>query len=196
MARARIQEGDVDAAIPLLEQALKLSTRAREGALLPRHGAEDAGPLRRGARAPARSPPTQYPRDRVVLNQIGRVQFLQRQFDEAIADVQAGAGGRSRGSAGALQPDARLPGAGDAENAERERALYTRFKADETAQAITGPYRLKSPDDNNERQPIHEHGTAIDGIAESGIQECVNGASGICWRAAAVSARRLARRAR
>ena len=32
-----------------------------------------------------------------------------------------------------------------------------RFKADEAAQAITGPYRLKSPDDNNERQSIHEH---------------------------------------
>jgi hypothetical protein len=35
--------------------------------------------------------------------------------------------------------------------------LYSRFKADESAQAITGPYRLKSPDDNNERQSIHEH---------------------------------------
>ena len=27
----------------------------------------------------------QYPRDRVVLNQIGRIQFLQRRFDEAVA---------------------------------------------------------------------------------------------------------------
>ena len=27
----------------------------------------------------------EYPRDRVVLDQIGRIQFLQRQFDEAIA---------------------------------------------------------------------------------------------------------------
>jgi hypothetical protein len=35
--------------------------------------------------------------------------------------------------------------------------LYTRFKADEAAQAITGPYRLKAPEDNNERQPIHQH---------------------------------------
>jgi hypothetical protein len=32
-----------------------------------------------------------------------------------------------------------------------------RFKADESAQAITGPYRLKNPDDNRERQAIHEH---------------------------------------
>ena len=32
-----------------------------------------------------------------------------------------------------------------------------RFKADESAQAITGPFRLASPEDNNERQSIHEH---------------------------------------
>jgi hypothetical protein len=35
--------------------------------------------------------------------------------------------------------------------------LYARFKADEASQAITGPYRLKSVEDNNERQAIHEH---------------------------------------
>ena len=32
-----------------------------------------------------------------------------------------------------------------------------RFKADESSQAITGPYRQLHPDDNNERQQIHEH---------------------------------------
>jgi hypothetical protein len=32
-----------------------------------------------------------------------------------------------------------------------------RFKADEAAQAITGNYRLLHPEDNNERQAIHEH---------------------------------------
>ena len=49
-------------------------------------------------------------------------------------------------------------GAGRPEEAARERALYERFKADEAAQAITGPFRLASPEDNNERQAIHEHG--------------------------------------
>ena len=51
-------------------------------------------------------------------------------------------------------------GLGDAENAKRAQALYTRFKADESAQAITGPYRRLHPHDNNERQAIHEHRTA------------------------------------
>jgi hypothetical protein len=34
---------------------------------------------------------------------------------------------------------------------------YLRFKADEASQTITGPYRQAHPDDNNERQAIHEH---------------------------------------
>ena len=41
--------------------------------------------------------------------------------------------------------------------AAREKVLYERFKADEASQAITGPYRRLHPDDNNERQQIHEH---------------------------------------
>ena len=32
-----------------------------------------------------------------------------------------------------------------------------RFKAEEASQAITGTRRLVSPEDNNERQQIHEH---------------------------------------
>jgi hypothetical protein len=48
-------------------------------------------------------------------------------------------------------------GLGDAARSERERRLYLRFKADESAQAITGEYRRTHPEDNNERQPIHEN---------------------------------------
>jgi hypothetical protein len=48
---------------------------------------------------------------------------------------------------------------GNAAMAAHEQRLYARFKADESAQSITGDYRLRSPEDNNERQSIHEHGT-------------------------------------
>ena len=46
---------------------------------------------------------------------------------------------------------------GDTERAAREQKLFQRFKADESSQAITAKRRLLSPEDNNERQPIHEH---------------------------------------
>src|SRR5207248_5827509 len=48
-------------------------------------------------------------------------------------------------------------GLGHAEMAEREERLFRRFKADEPAQAITATRRLLSPEENNERQQIHEH---------------------------------------
>ena len=48
-------------------------------------------------------------------------------------------------------------GLGDERRAREHQQRYLRFKADESAQAITGPYRRRNPEDNNERQPIHEH---------------------------------------
>jgi hypothetical protein len=48
-------------------------------------------------------------------------------------------------------------GLGNEAQAEAHKVRYLRFKADESAQAITGPYRQNNPADNNERQAIHEH---------------------------------------
>jgi Flp pilus assembly protein TadD len=156
VARAQLQEGDVDGAIQMLERALQLSPRLAKahfflGTALKTVGRYDEALRHLHVAA------EQYPRDRVVLNQIGRVQFLQRRFDEAISSFT---------KALAVDPEDLeahynlmlcYQGTGNAVLAARERALYTRFKADEAAQAITGPYRLKSPEDNNERQSIHEH---------------------------------------
>jgi hypothetical protein len=48
-------------------------------------------------------------------------------------------------------------GLGDEKMSKEHQARYVRFKADEASQAITGPYRQLNPEDNNERQNIHEH---------------------------------------
>ena len=156
VARAQLQEGDIAGAVEMLDRALTISPRLAKAhfflatalKMLGRYD-EAIDHLRIAAE--------QYPRDRVVLNQIGRIQFLQRRFDDAIA---------SFARALAVDPEDLeahynlmlcYQGKGDAVRAASERTLYARFKADESAQAITGPYRLKSPDDNNERQSIHEH---------------------------------------
>jgi Flp pilus assembly protein TadD len=156
VARALLQEGDVEAAIPLLEQALKLSPRLAKahfflGTALRQLGRYDEALEHLHVAA------EQYPRDRVVLNQIGRVHFLQRRFDEAIAAFKRVLAVDPEDLEAHYNLMLCYQGRGDEKLAERERTLYTRFKADEAAQAITGPYRLKSPEDNNERQSIHEH---------------------------------------
>ena len=156
VARARIQEGNVADAIPMLEAALRVngglaSAHFFLGSALKTLGRYDE------ALHHLRLASDKYPRDRVVLNQIGRVQFLQRRYTDAIASFQR----VLLVDPEDLQAHYNLmlcyQGAGDPTRAAQKQALYTRFKADESAQAITGPYRLKSPDDNNERQQIHEH---------------------------------------
>jgi tetratricopeptide (TPR) repeat protein len=156
VARAQLQEGDVEAAIPMLEQALKISPRLAKahfflGTALRTLGRYDE------ALEHLRVAVEQYPRDRVVLNQIGRIHFLQRRFDDAINSFQQVLLVDPEDLEAHYNLMLSYQGKGDVDNAARERALYTRFKADEAAQAITGPYRLKSPHDNNERQSIHEH---------------------------------------
>ena len=156
VARARLQEGDVDAAIPLLEQALALQPDLARAHFFLGTALRTWGRYEE-ALAHLQVAHDQYPRDRVVLGQIGGIQFLQRQFDAAIATFET----VLRIDPEDLQAHYNLmlshQGAGNRNEATRERALYERFKADESAQAITGPFRRASPEDNNERQPIHEH---------------------------------------
>ena len=98
----------------------------------------------------------------MAQNQIGRVLFLKRQYLDAVQELE---------QVLAVDPEdlqahytlmLAWQGAGDAERARTHQALYRRFQADESAQAITGPYRRLHPDDNNERQAVHEHGRGLE----------------------------------
>jgi tetratricopeptide (TPR) repeat protein len=156
VARARIQEGNMDSAEHVLRKALEIDPSLAKthfflGTALRALGRYDEAivHLRRAA--------DPYPRDRVVLNELGRVLFLKRQYREAITEFRK----VLKIDAEDLQAHYNLmlsyQGLGDSASAEKERVLYLRFKADESAQAITGDYRRLNPHDNNERQQIHEH---------------------------------------
>jgi tetratricopeptide (TPR) repeat protein len=156
VARALIQEGETEAAKPYIERALQADSSLGRiwffKALIQKtDGDYDA------ALASLQKVRSIYPKDRVVLNQIGRVLFLQRKYAEAVTAL--------RGCLGVDAEDVQAHynlmlcyrGLGDQEKARREEVLFRRFKADESAQAITAKPRLLSPEDNNERQPIHDH---------------------------------------
>jgi len=156
VARAQIQEGDVAAAEPMLQKALAIDPRLAKahyflGTVYKTIGRYDEALIELRAAA------AQYPRDRVVLDQIGRVLFLQRKFIDAVKAFEQVLSVDPEDLQAHYNLMVCYQGLGQPELAAREQALYERFKADESAQAITGPYRLKSPHDNNERQSIHEH---------------------------------------
>ncbi len=160
VGRARIQEGNMEGAEEVLRGALE-----KDPALAKTHFFLATALKARGrydeALAHLRTAAERYPRDRVVRNQIGRVLFLKRQYKEAITELQK----VLEIDPEDLQAHYNLmlcwQGLGEADKARRAQALYVRFKADESAQAITGPYRQLHPDDNNERQAVHEHRTAV-----------------------------------
>jgi tetratricopeptide (TPR) repeat protein len=159
VARSRIQEGNMDGAEQYLRKALEI-----DPALAKTHFFLALAKKARGqydeALAHLRTAAERYPRDRVVRNQMGRVLFLQRHYREAIAELQKVLEVDPEDLQAQYNLMLSWQGLGDTENAARAQALYRRFKADESAQFITGPYRQLHPEDNNERQAIHEHVSA------------------------------------
>ncbi len=156
IGRAALQEGDLSRARRVLEKALALSPNLARahffyGSVLRQDG--DYA----GAAQHFREAWEQYPRDRVVLNNLGRVLFLQRKYADAVKILE---------QVLAIDPEDLQAhynlmlcynGLGDEKQAKEHQQRYLRFKADEASQAITGPYRQLNPEDNNERQSIHEH---------------------------------------
>jgi Tfp pilus assembly protein PilF len=156
VARALIQEGETEAATPFIDRALAIDSslgRVHYFRALVQKADGDYD----GALASLRRVSAMYPRDRVVLNQLARVLFLQRRFAEAIDVLQR---------VNSIDPeDIQMHytmmlcqrALGHAKDAALSEQLFRRFKADEAAQAITARRRIVSPEDNNERQAIHEH---------------------------------------
>jgi Flp pilus assembly protein TadD len=156
IGRCAVQEGDMQRARIVLQKALALSPN------LPRANFFYAKVLRadgnyESAAARLRMVLAQYPRDRVAINDLGRILFLERKYDEAVKILW---------SVLAIDPEDLQAhynlmlcynGLGQEKLAKEHEARYLRFKADESSQAITGPYRQLHPQDNNERQAVHEH---------------------------------------
>jgi tetratricopeptide (TPR) repeat protein len=156
VGRALIQEGQTEAARPFVAKALEINDSLGRSHFFLAMIQKAEGDYD-GALASLRRVEKQYPRDRVVLNQMARILFLKREYRQAIEVL---------GRVARVDPeDLQMHytsmlcyrGLGDLENAAREETLFRRFKADESAQTITARIRRLSPEDNNERQPIHEH---------------------------------------
>jgi tetratricopeptide (TPR) repeat protein len=156
VARSMIQEGETEAAKPFVQKALDIDSSLGRIHFF-KAMIEKADGDYPAAIASLRRVVQQYPRDRVALNQLGRVLFLSREYAEALTVLER---------VSLVDPeDLQMHytsmlvhrGLGNAEEAARSEKLFQRFKAEESAQAITGDRRRASPEENNERQQIHEH---------------------------------------
>jgi tetratricopeptide (TPR) repeat protein len=176
VARARIQEGNTDAAKPVLKKALELNPRLASahyffGLALKADGKYPE------AFAEFSQAAALYPRDRVVRNQMGRMLFLRRQYPQAVAELEKTLAVDPEDLEAHYNLMLCYRGLGNDALAAREEKLYLRFKADEASRAITGPFKLAHPEDNNEAQPIHEHVSVALGQKAVGRRQYAEGRS-------------------
>jgi tetratricopeptide (TPR) repeat protein len=167
VGRALIQEGETEAARTFVEKALALQPALARGHFFMAMILKAAGDYD-GALNHLRQTAQQYPRDRVTTSQIGRILFLQRRYADAVQALQQTLAVDPEDVQAHYNLMLCYRGLGQMQAAEREQALFQRFKADEASQALTAKQRMLSPEDNNERQSIHDHVTsaAIDGAGD------------------------------
>jgi tetratricopeptide (TPR) repeat protein len=156
IGRVRLQEGNLAGAAQVLEKALQMSPNLARAHYFYSRALRQQGKYTESI-AHLQIVTAQYPYDRVVRNDLGRVLFLERKYAQARDEFL---------KAIAVDPEDLeanynlmlcYTGLGDAKQAAAYQQRYMRFKADEASQTLTGPYRAKHPFENLQRQPIHEH---------------------------------------
>ena len=156
LGRVRFQEGNLAAAKTVLEKALELSPSLARANFFYAKVLRNQGHYDDAA-AHLRKVLEQYPRDRVVHDELGRILFLQRRYGDAIQEFNATLGIDPEDLEANYNLMLCYTGLGQNERSAEFQKRYLRFKADESAQTLTGPYLRAHPEDNVERQPIHEH---------------------------------------
>lgn len=156
VGRVLIQEGEDRKALPWVQKALSLNPKMGRGHYF-RAQIEKVFGQYDQALSDLYETANQYPRDRVVLDDIGHILFLKRQYQQAVPWLVRAVEIDPENVEAHYNLMLAYRGLGKSAEANREQKLYLRFKADESATAIAGPYLRTHPDDNNERQPIHEH---------------------------------------
>jgi tetratricopeptide (TPR) repeat protein len=156
IGRCLVQEGDTEGARKVLDKALAIAPKLARANFFYARVLREEGKYDEAA-GHLQIVLAQYPRDRVVINELGRILFLQKRYAEAVKTFQQTLAIDPED----LQANYNLMlcynGLGDEAKANNHKERYLRFKADESAQAITGAYRQAHPEDNNERQLVHEH---------------------------------------
>jgi tetratricopeptide (TPR) repeat protein len=156
IGRALLQEGDTAGARKVLEKSLAIHSQLGRTNYFYARALKEDGDYD-GAMAHLRAVLAQFPRDRVVRNELGRVLFLQKHYADAVKEFEQTLSIDPEDLQAHYNLMLCYNGLGNDAKANEHKARYLRFKADESAQAITGPYRQSHPEDNNERQAIHEH---------------------------------------
>ncbi len=156
IGRVRVQEGNDAAAEQAIQHALSLSPHLARAHYFYAKALRNEGRYEE-AMTHLREVLAQYPDDRVVHDDLGRILFLERRYTEAIRELRTTLSIDPEDLEANYNLMLCYTGLGQRETAGEFEKRYLRFKADEASQTLTGPYLRTHPYDNLERQLIHEH---------------------------------------
>lgn len=163
IARCRIAEGNVKGAQEMLDQAMKiqetLDPQNPHRAKVHYFYALSLKPYGRYDEAlnHLRQAANQFPRDKIVRNEIGRLLYLQRKYNQAIKELKKTLAVDPENLNAHYNLMLCYRAAGNKIEATRAEKLYRRFKTDESMDRITGLARRADSEANRERQPVHVH---------------------------------------
>jgi len=98
-----------------------------------------------------------YPNDRVLLLSIARIHYLMERYEMALQWIDRILAIDPEDLGGLYNRMLTLGAMGRNEELLDAQRMYEFYKEDETALAVTGPYKQRHPSDNLEAQPIHQH---------------------------------------
>lgn len=156
LGRSALAEGDLETAEAALARAQELSpdlarTLYHLGRLAQLLG-DDAA-----AEAHLRRAAEQYPRDRLIRLALAQLLQGKGEHEEVVEELEAVLAVDPEWSVAHFNLMLAHKALGNEEASAHHQRLFERFQADASAQAIAGSYLETHPDDNLERQPIHEH---------------------------------------
>jgi tetratricopeptide (TPR) repeat protein len=168
VGRALVQEGNTDAAISYLKTAISLNPKLASAYYFMGLVDQTEGRYPQAYTEFARAAAI-HPADRVVSNAMGRILFLERKYAQSVKQFQHSLSIDPENLVAHYNLMLCYRGLQQHGKSDREEKLYLRFKANEIARAITGPYKLDHPDENVDAQPIHEH-ISIDDESPQGLE--------------------------
>ena len=154
--RVLIVEGEVDRAIAILQEAETrrpgyLKTAYFRGAVYKKMGEYDQALVEWKKVAEA------YPRDRVLLLDMGRLEYLSGRYEQALHWIEAVLTIDPEDLGGLYNRMLTLGAMGRDEELAAARKLYEYHKDDEDAMAVTAVFKQQHTAANQEAQPIHMH---------------------------------------
>jgi len=156
LARTKLDDGDIEGAVVLLQEAEKRDPGNAQTAYFFGIAREKTGQLEDAIKA-FEAAKVAFPKDRTIHRELGQIRYRLGKYDEALLDFLRVL---------AIDPEDRIAhyhrmliyrAKGDDKAADLALKAFDKYKIDENAQEWTNGFRRARPDVNLESQPLHAH---------------------------------------